>query len=333
MKAEIISERFVADPTVWDRGRRTDVYYGMVEGLYDVVIVGGGPAGLAGALTLGRGRKHVMLCDAGPPRNAAAVRVQNFVTRDGTPPGEFRRIAREQLARYPNVKVVDTRVERVDGVRGAFQVQLGEQTVTARRILLCTGMIDDLPPILGFRELWGHSIFACPYCHGWEIQDQRFACLATTPEMLAFAIFLRGWTSDVVALTHGAATIEPAVATQLTAAGVGVETRGIARLVSDGEHLQRIEFDGGEALERDVLFAHPHQRQVGVVSRLGLALDEKGFVRVDDMKETSVPGIYAAGDLTSAAQSATLAAGAGLFAAAMLNRALTVELVAAAAIP
>jgi thioredoxin reductase len=302
----------------------------MSEQMYDVVIAGGGPAGLAAALTLGRGRKRVLLCDAGPPRNAAAVHVQNFVTRDGTPPREFRRIAREQLQRYPNVAIVDTRVEQVEGTQSAFAVRLTEKTVSARRLLLCTGMIDELPPIDGFRELWGRSIFACPYCHGWEIQDRRFACLATSPDMLAFAIFLRGWTSDVVALTHGPADIEEPLLAQLSAAGVPVESQRIARLVGDG-HLQRVEFESGDSLERDVLFAHPAQRQVEVVRNLGLALDDKGYLQLNEMRETSVPGIYAAGDLTSAAQSATLAAGAGMFAAAMLNRALTMELVTGSA--
>jgi thioredoxin reductase len=299
----------------------------MVDGLYDVVIIGGGPAGLAAGLTLGRGRKRVLLCDAGPPRNAAAVRVQNFVTRDGTPPSEFRRIAREQLSRYPGVEIADLRVAQIDGSRGAFQLELSGATVAARRVLLSTGMIDELPPIEGFKELWGHSIYACPYCHGWEVQDRRFACLATTPEMLTFSIFLRGWTSDVVALTHGGADIPDAMRVQLDAARVRVDARRISRLVGHGGHLQRVEFEDGQALDRDVLFAHPAQRQVDLVHKLGLALDEKGFVRVDDTRETSAPGIYAAGDLVSPMQSAAIAAGSGMAAAAALNRALTVELV------
>jgi thioredoxin reductase len=299
----------------------------MANLVYDVVIVGGGPAGLSAALALGRGRKRVLLCDAGPRRNAAAVRVHNFVTRDGTFPSEFRRIAREQLTSYPNVQVVDTRVEEIDGARGGFRVRLATVTVTARRVLLCTGMIDELPEIEGFRALWGTSIFACPYCHGWEVQDRRFGCLATTPDMLTFAMFLRGWTSDVVVLTNDALEVPEELRTQLALADVRIERRRIARLVAHGNQLQRVEFDDGDALERDVLFAHPAQRQIELVHTLGLALDEKGFVRVDDARETSVAGIYAAGDLTSPAQSAVLAAAAGMFAAAALNRALTVELV------
>lgn len=298
--------------------------------LYDVVIVGGGPAGLAAALTLGRGRKRVLLCDAGTPRNAAAVHVQNFVTRDGTPPAEFRRIARAQLEAYPNVQTSESRVHAVEGEQGAFRVRLNTGTVTARRLLLATGMIDDLPPIDGFRALWGTSIFACPYCHGWEVQDRRFGCLATTPEMLAFAIFLRGWTSDVVALTNGAIEVPGETRAQLTAAGVPVDERPIARLVGRDGHLARVEFTDGAALERDVLFAHPVQRQVELVAALGPALDQKGFVVLDDTRQTSDPGVFGAGDLASPAQSAILAAAAGSQAAFMLNRALTLDMAMAA---
>src|SRR5688572_29645001 len=166
---------------------------------YDIVIVGGGPAGLSAALTLGRARKRVLHCDAGPRRNAAAEHVHNFVTQDGTTPAEFRRIARRQLERYSNVETRDVSVEEVRGERGAFVVRLASGAVEARRILLCTGMIDDLPDIDGAPALWGTSIFQCPYCHGWEVQDRRFGLLAQSVEMLDFALFLRGWTSDVIA--------------------------------------------------------------------------------------------------------------------------------------
>jgi len=135
-----------------------------------VVIVGGGPAGLSAALALGRGRKSVPLCDAGPPRNATAVQVHNFVTRDGISPNDFRRIGREQLAHYPAVDVRDRAVESIAGECGAFSVALSgglePRVIKARRIILATGMIDDLPPIPGLVDAWGHSVFQCPYCHG-----------------------------------------------------------------------------------------------------------------------------------------------------------------------
>jgi thioredoxin reductase len=297
-----------------------------VNVVHDVVIAGGGPAGLAAALTLGRARKRVLLCDAGPPRNAAATHVHNFVTRDGTPPAEFRRIARQQLEAYAGVEVRDTRITGVRGERGGFDVQLTTGRVDARRVLLCTGMIDELPAVDGFRTLWGKSIFICPYCHAWEMQDQRFGYLAASADALDFPLLLRSWTSDVVALTGGELAVPAEARARLAAAGVGLEERRIARFRANGDRLECIEFTEGEPLARDVLFAHPPQRQVDLVRSLGVALDAKGYVQVDDQRETSRSGIYAGGDLVTPVQSAVLAAASGSLAAARLNHALTAEL-------
>lgn len=299
---------------------------------YDVVIVGGGPAGLAAALNLGRARKRVLLCDGGPRRNAAAEQVHGFVTQDGTPPAEFRRIGREQLAPYANVEARDIRVEEIRGERGAFEVRLASETVQARRILLCTGMIDELPEIEGFRELWGRSIFQCPYCHGWEVQDRSFGFLAPDVEALEFGLFLRGWSREVTVLTDGRFAVSDEARTRLASGRVGLEERRIARLVVREGHLEQVELADGGRLRLDVLFARPVQRQVGLVESLGLALDAGGYVRANERCETSIPGIYAAGDLLTLKQSATLAAGAGALAVAMLNQELTVELATSGAL-
>ncbi len=288
---------------------------------YDVVIVGGGPGGLSAALAFGRSRKRVLLCDAGPRRNAAAVHMHNFVSRDGIPPADFRRIAREQLTAYPRVELRDVPVGSITGGRGAFRVSVASEVVDARRVLICTGMIDELPPIPGFRELWGHAIFQCPYCHGWEVQDRPWAFLlrAIDDHFLPFALKLRGWTDDLVVFTNGL-EIPPEARSRLETAGVRVETAPVARLVAQGDRLQAIELTTGASIAREVLFAHPPQRQVPLVTALDLALDEHGFVRVDPMmRVTSIPGIYAAGDLTSRAQGAIFAAAAGTQAAAAIN--------------
>lgn len=294
--------------------------------MLDVVIIGGGPAGLSAALALGRARKRVLLCDAGPRRNAAAVHIQNFVTRDGTPPEEFRRLGRHQIAAYPSVEVRDASVLAIDGERGAFQVQLATGTVQARRVVLCVGMVDELPELEGFRELWGRSIFACPYCHAWEVQDRRFGALATSVEMLDYALLLRGWSREVVALTDGRFAVPAEAAERLARAGIRLEERRLARLSAREGQLERVELAGGASLPLDVLFARPPQRQVAVVRALGLALDPMGYVQVDEHRQTSVPGIYAAGDLVTPMQAAILAAAAGMQAAAMLNHELTAEL-------
>ena len=296
---------------------------------YDVVIIGGGPAGLAAALTLGRARKQVLLCDSGPRRNARAVHMHNFVTRDGATPDEFRRAAREQLNQYPNVSVQDVFVGSVSGAKGAFRVSAGPNTVDARRILLCTGMIDEMLPIEGFRELWGHAVVQCPYCHGWESKDRPWGYLVRkehASHLQMFAPQLRGWTSDVCVFTNGEVDIPETVQSQLTAAGLRTETGRIARLVSREQHLEAVELVNGTRVACELLFAHPAQHQCELVRTLGVALDEDGCVQVDPMsRQTSVPGMFAAGDLTTRMQAAIAAAASGMQAAAMINMELTVE--------
>ncbi len=297
---------------------------------YDVVVVGGGPSGLSAALALGRARRRLLVCDSGPRRNAAARRMHNFVTRDGMPPDEFRRIAREQLAAYPNVEVADARVEAVAGARGAFDVRLSSGAVASRRLLLATGLIDEIIPLDGCRDLWGHSIYQCPYCHGWEMRDRRWGLLVlptSAAHWFPFAMQLRCWTDDLVVFTNG--VVEPADAAreQLHAAGIRIETAPVARLAGRGGQLEAVVLSSGASVRRDVLFAHPRQHQVELVRALGLALDPDGYVQVDPMRyETSVPGIYASGDLTTRSQAAVVAAASGMQAAAAINVDLATDL-------
>jgi thioredoxin reductase len=291
------------------------------------VIAGGGPAGLSAALALGRARKRVLLCDAGPRRNAAATHIHTFVTRDGTPPDQFRGVAREQLRAYPSVGVRDTPVTAITGQKGAFEVALGDERIRGRRILLCTGMVDILPDIEGLREMWGGSVFQCPYCHGWEVQDRRFGYLAPALEAIEFALLLRGWSPDVILFTDARFVVPPEQRQLLASAGVAVEERRIVRLAGAGARLERIGVAGGADVARDVLFMHPPQRPVPLVDGLGLELDAHGFVRIDEATlETSIPGIHAAGDLVTKAQAALMAAAAGMRAATAINLALAIEL-------
>jgi thioredoxin reductase len=297
---------------------------------YDVVIIGGGPGGLAASLTLGRARKRVLLCDAGPRRNAAAVHIHNFVTRDGTPPDEFRAVGRKQLGAYPDVEVRDVHVESIAGTRGAFTITLSSGSVEARRILLSTGMIDEMLSIDGFRELWGRAIFQCPYCHGWEVRDRRWGYLVlptSASHLLPFALQARGWTSEVVVFTNGVVDVPDEAREPLRSAGIRVEAAPIARLVARENVLEAIALADGTTVRCDALFAHPPQRQVDLVRAIGVALDEDGFVKVDPMRrETSIPGIYAAGDLTTRMQGAIVAASLGMQTAAAINLELTMEL-------
>jgi len=302
---------------------------------YDVLVVGGGPAGLAAALTLGRARKRVLLCDSGPRRNAAAEHVHNFVTRDGTPPQEFRRIAREQLEPYASVQVVELPVSAISGVRGQFQAELGARSVTARRVLLCTGVVDEPIALEGFRALWGRSIFQCPYCHGFEVRDRRWGYLAlpaSAGHAVPFALQARGWSRDVTLFTSAAFELSSESRSQLQAGQVRVETANVARLIGK-ERLEALELSDGRRVPCDVLFAHPPQRQVELVRSLGVVLEDDGSVRIDAIRrETSISGVYAGGDLTTRMQSAIFAVASAVQAAAMINHELTVELATSGAL-
>jgi thioredoxin reductase len=294
--------------------------------MHDVVIIGGGPSGLSAALALGRARKRVLLCDAGPRRNAAAVQVHNFVTRDGTPPEEFRRIARDQLAPYANVAVRDTGVVAISGERNAFEVRLSNgDEIRARRVLLATGMVDEMLPIEGFRELWGHSIFQCPYCHGWEIQDQHWGFLVQADHAAhaaAFAQMARGFTTRGLTVFG---ELPEDVCAQLRAADIAIAAVPVRRLVARDGRLTAVELADGSAIACEALVVQPPQRQVALVESLGLAAED-GYLKIDPMTcETSRSGIYASGDLTTSMQSAIIAAASGMQAAAKLNIELSAD--------
>ncbi len=288
----------------------------------DVAIIGGGPAGLAAALALGRACRRVVLFDAGLPRNAAATHVHNFVTRDGTPPADLRRLGREQLAPYSTVETQNARVTAIDGERDAFTVTTSAGSWQARRLILCTGMIDEMLHIPGFRDAWGYSIYQCPYCHGWEVRGRRWGYLALDLSGLehGFPAMLRGWTDDVVVFTGDYVDVPTEAIEDLRHRGIQFEPRRVAKLIVEGRSLTHVELADGERIACGVLFAHPPQRHVEVVKSLGLALDPLGYVQADPMTRlTSVPGIYAAGDLTTRAQGAIFAAAAGTQAGAMSN--------------
>ena len=221
----------------------------------------------------------------------------------------------------------------IGGERGRFELRLESGTVEARRVLLCTGMIDELPELDGFRELWGASIFQCPYCHGWEVQDQAFGLLSPNAEMLEFSLLLRGWSRSVVVLTDGRYPVPSEAATRMASAGIGLDERRLARL-SGRPKLEAVEFTSGAPLKLDVLFARPPQQQVALVRTLGLSLDSAGYVQIDPVqRETSIPGIYAAGDLVTPQQAAILAAASAMQAAAALNHALSSELATSGGLP
>lgn len=298
-----------------------------------MIIVGGGPAGPAAALALGRSRRRTLVLDAGEGRNAPAAAVHNFLTRDGTPPAELRRVARAQLAAYPEVEVRQAAV--ADAARtadGAFRVARADGgAVDGRRLLLATGVVDELPDVPGLAPLWGRSALHCPYCHGFEVSGRRVAVLGAGPGHVRLALHLLHFTDDV-ALATGAAPLPAEQRDLLGAHGVAVRCEPVARLEGTGARLERICFETGEPLERDAVFAGgPLRERSGLPAKLGCALLPDRLVEVDEFGRTSEAGVYAAGDMAHRATvpvpvaAVVAAAAAGTVAGAALDQDLLSE--------
>lgn len=299
---------------------------------FDTVIVGGGPAGLSAALALGRSRRDVLVLDSGEYRNAPAAHSHNFLTRDGTPPDEMRRIAREQLEPYP-VRIETGRVEGATGTSGDFRLDLASgETIAARTVVIAAGVRDELPPVPGIDEIWGTTAVHCPYCDGWEHRDRPMAFLgrgAAADQMaMHMGPLLRNLTADLVMLTDGPSGLTDAARARLEAFGIALDERPIARLVSHDGQLESVRFADGDELARAVLFIAPTPRPNNALGvALGCEVATEGPVPgqlvVDLLGQTSVPGVYAAGDLTARAPSVALAVASGSMTGAGVNMALT----------
>jgi thioredoxin reductase len=299
--------------------------------MYDVIIVGGSNAGLSAALVLGRARRQVLVLDHGQPRNARSEGVHSFFSRDGIAPSELRRTGREQLGPYESVALQTGDVVAARAIAGGFALRLADRTQReAKRLLLATGVADELPAIEGFDACWGRSAFHCPYCHGWEVRDQPLALFGRGAVALDLAQLLLGWSHDLVICSDGPAELTADERATLARHGIGLREEPVVRLEHTNGSLQRIVFGAGEPLARQALFFRPAQRQrSALATQLGCALAVDGplphLLAVDALGQTSVPGVYAAGDATSMMQQAIFAAAAGAAAGAAINRELLRE--------
>ena len=294
--------------------------------MYDVVIVGAGPAGLSAALILGRCRRQVLVCDTGKPRNAASHAMHGFLTRDGIPPGEFLRIAREQLRQYDSIDMRDVEVTAAECIDGRFHVTLqGGGRVTSRKLLIATGVVDNLPDIPGFRELYGTSVFHCPYCDGWEVRDRPLAIYGRGARGYGLSLELTGWSRDLVLCTDGPPELPPEDLARLERHRIRVRSERVARLEGSGR-LERIVFDTGDTLAREALFFTTGQTQQSFLAHnLGCEMNEKGTVRTGKYETTHLTGLYVAGDASRAVQWVIVAAAEGAEAAFAINTDLLKE--------
>jgi thioredoxin reductase len=293
---------------------------------YDVVIVGAGPAGLSAALMLGRCRRRVVVIDDGLPRNRAARSTHGFLTRDGTAPSELLELGRAELARYKNVHTRSGTVTVAGGKRGAFVVRCDDgQTFQGRRLVLATGVVDQLPAIPGLEALYGRSVHHCPFCDAYEYADRPLAVYGRGRGGVEAALVLRAWSEDVVLITDGKLLGRDA-RTRCGRHGIAIREDPVRRLIGRGGRLERIEFRGGPTLKRAALFFATSQQQRSDLARnLGCEFTAAGAVMTKDHETTNVPGVYVVGDASHREQKVIVAAAEGMLAAMKIHESLWLE--------
>ncbi|MFF8430109.1 NAD(P)/FAD-dependent oxidoreductase [Streptomyces sp. NPDC016566] len=291
---------------------------------YEVVVVGGGPAGLSAALVLGRARRRTLVVDAGEPRNAPSAHLQGYLSRDGMPPAEFLAVGREEIARY-GVELVRDRA--VDATRAEdFTVVLASgRTLRARQLVVATGLKDELPPVPGLAERFGRDVIHCPYCHGWEARDRATGVLASSPTSVHQALMVTQWSKDVRFFLHEVRETELADEDRrrLAAAGVTVVPGPVAEVLAEEDRLTGVRLADGMVHDCEVLYVAPRAvPQNALLVRLGAELRETpfgSFPVLDERGLTTVPGLWAAGNAGGFAEQVVNAASRGYRAGAAIN--------------
>ncbi|AGL15304.1 NAD(P)/FAD-dependent oxidoreductase [Actinoplanes sp. N902-109] len=285
---------------------------------YDVIIIGGGPAGSSAAVALGRALRSVLVIDAGRPRNAPAEGIHNFLTRDDIAPAEFRALSRAEVTRYGG-EIVDGTVTTAgrDGDHLVVTMTNG-QTFQSRRLLVTTGLTDELPDLPGLRERWGHQVIHCPYCHGYEVRGKAIGVIGTSPMSLHQAQMWRQWSDDIVYFQHTGPAPEPPASDAFAARGIRTVTGTVAEVTDAGVRLT-----DGTVVARDALVVAPRfLTNGGFLESLGLETTPHDFgttVVAEPDGRTTVPGVWLAGNVTDPMAQVISAASAGLSVAAAIN--------------
>ncbi|GAB3171491.1 NAD(P)/FAD-dependent oxidoreductase [Myceligenerans halotolerans] len=294
-----------------------------------MIVIGGGAAGLSSALMLGRARRRVLVVDAGSPRNRFAAHMHGVLGNEGTDPADLLARGRQEAARY-GVEVRGGRVDRVDEEARTVVVSLDDgTTLSARALVVATGITDRLPDVPGLAERWGKSVLHCPYCHGWEVRDRRLGLLATSQMDVHRAQLVRQWSDDLVVFTAGVGALDPDVEARLRARGVQLVASPVTEVLGDGDAITGVRTADGAIVEVDAIFAGgepvPHD---AFLAHLGLNRSDTpmgSFLAVDETGRTSAERIWAVGNVVNPGATVPMATGAGAMTGGAVNMALVTE--------
>ncbi|AYD64617.1 MAG: NAD(P)/FAD-dependent oxidoreductase [Achromobacter sp.] len=296
---------------------------------YDVIIVGGSFAGLSAAMQLARARRRIVLIDGGQPRNRFAAHSHGFLGQDGKAPHDIVQQAREQLAQYPSVTFVDGDALNAGGESGRFEVLMADgQPLRAKRLILATGLRDELPGVPGLQERWGQTVLHCPYCHGYETADRPLGVMAAHPMSAHQAVLLPDW-GPTTYFTQGQFEPDAEQAALMAKRGVRIERSPIVELMGASPRLDAVKLADGRRLAIHALFVASKTHMASPLAmQLGCAFNDGPLgpiIGVDDLRQTSVPGVFAAGDAAIPMSNATLASASGVMAGVCAHRSLVME--------
>ncbi|HVI44120.1 MAG TPA: NAD(P)/FAD-dependent oxidoreductase [Chitinophaga sp.] len=290
--------------------------------IFDVIIIGGSYAGLAAGMALGRSLRQVLIIDNGEPCNRQTPHSHNFLTQDGTPPGEIAMIAKQQVERYNTVEFFNGLATSGVKAEDLFTIQVASgETFHSHRLVMATGIRDIMPDIAGFAACWGITVLHCPYCHGYEVRNEKTGILANGDAAFELCMLVSNWTKELMLYTNGPSALTSDQTATLEKHGIGIIEKSIAGLEHTNGHLRHITFSDDAIAPLTAIYARcPFQLQDTISQTLGCELTEEGLIKTDAFQQTTVKGVYACGDNTTRLRTVANAVSAGTTAGMMINR-------------